>query len=32
VWVPLDEVAAWEGLVPGLLDFLVEHGRIAVAR
>ena len=29
-WVPLAEVAAWDGLVPGLLDFLVEHGRIAV--
>ena len=31
VWVPLAEVAAWDGLVPGLLDFLVEHGRIVVA-
>ena len=32
VWVPLAEVAAWDGLVPGLLDFLVEHGRIVVSR
>lgn len=25
-WVPLADVAAWPGLVPGLAEFLVEHG------
>jgi 8-oxo-dGTP diphosphatase len=25
-WVPLSEVTGWPGLVPGLADFLVEHG------
>lgn len=28
-WVPLGEVAAWPGLVPGLAAFLAEHGVLA---
>jgi 8-oxo-dGTP diphosphatase len=27
-WVPLEELRAWPGVVPGLVDFLVEHARV----
>lgn len=30
-WVPLDDVAAWPPVVPGLVEFLAEHGIVAVS-
>jgi 8-oxo-dGTP diphosphatase len=29
-WVPIDDVAHWPPMVPGLVEFLVEHGVVPV--